>query len=242
MSSDSSGFEFAAPVGLPTAGGVRPAVGDDDVGFEFATPAANIDTDDADIGFEFGTPAGSRVDGPPRRRLRTRAPLQTDGTFWVVSVSKGVAPATFVVQGLVEMQWRLLRAGVEQQAGHRGGACGTIVYNVHRSVLLDNFHRLPPDFDPAQRVAALHVLALIRSCTLQGSGDTVTRFLAQEQARVEHELLVCSDSEAATLRAADPRLHRFREVPIYRRWADNSLIIAGLPNKNRVETVAQRRA
>ena len=214
----------------------RTVDGNDDVGFEFATPASNIGADDADIGFEFGTPAASssRVDGPPRRRARTRAPLQTDGTFWVIAVSKdppGVAPATFVVQGLVEMQWRLLREGVEQQAGHRGGVCGTSVYNVRRSVLLDNFHRLPPDFDPAQRVAALHVLASIRSCTLQGSGDAVQRFIAQEQARVEHELLVCSDSEATTLRTADPRLPRFREVPIYRRWADNSLLVAGLPNK-----------
>ena len=71
------------------------------------------------------------------------------------------------------------------------------------------------------------------NATLQGSGDTVSRFVAKEDARVEHELIVLSDSEAAVLKATSPNLQRFRRAPIYRRWVGRSRLVASLPKRPR---------
>ena len=68
-------------------------------------------------------------------------------------------------------------------------------------------------------------------------GETIARFLVREHARVE-QLLGCSTSEASALRSSvteGPGRHRFRVVPMYRRWADPSLYIAGHPKRQLVK-------
>ena len=230
MSSDSPDFEFAAPVGLPTAGGGRPAGSSGDgVSVEDVAPA-QAGAADADVDFEFVVPV-PRAIGPPRRR-RGPVPLQTVGTFWT-TIATRLTPPAHIVHGLVELQWELLREGVSQESGNRGGVCGTLRYSIRRVALLNNVVTMPADFDPRGRAAGLHVLSAIRSSNLSGNGGTVATFLSQERARLEHDLLICDAPEEAILRAAATSvgLQVFRDVHIYRRWANPASIIANLPKK-----------
>ena len=231
MSSDPPGFEFAAPVGLPTAGGERNIV-DVGAGFEFVAPVAKPAGAEHGGGFEFALPA-RRVAGPPPPRRRARAPPETEGTFWVIAVSEELddAAGSLIAHGLVQLLWQLTREGVEREGGIGGGICGSLIYSVRRTALLDHPRNLPHDVDLARPVAGLQGLAAIRSCIVQGSGDTVSQFLVRERARCEHDLLLCSPSETTTLLAAGPVFRRFRCVPIYRRWADPSRLIVSLPKK-----------
>ena len=140
------------------------------------------------------------------------------------------APATHVVRGLVEMQWELLHEGVSRESGNRGGVCGTLRYSVNRCVCLADTTRLPVAFDPRESVSGLHVIAAIGGAVLEG-GEKVASFLKRERAKIEHEALVCSVEEDAVLRSAAVPGHRFRDVLVYRRWADPSSFIGNIPKK-----------
>ena len=174
MSSDSCDFDFAAPVGLPTAGGGRSPSSDDaacDFGPTIPRGAGAIQSD-----FDFVLPAPSKV-GLPRRRPRTALP-RTSGTFWLLAATKDSdsATPTHTVQGLVEMQRELLReGGTHKLGGPRGGRCGSLVYSIRRSVLLNNLVTLPSDFNTTSRVASFHALAAIGESTV-GTGETIARF------------------------------------------------------------------
>ena len=231
MSSDSDDFVFSAPVRLRTEGGGRTARSSGE-GVEVAAPAVRTDASVSDSDVEFVVPA-SRAVGQKRRR-RTRAPLQTAGSFWMIAATEDLEthPPACNVHGLVEMQWQLLREGVSRESGNRDGVCGTLRYSVRRLVLLENVQRMVAGFDARRNVAALHALAAIGDSKLQGSGDRVATFLKAAKARLEHELLLCSAPEEAVLRAAtEPGTHVFRDVAIYRRWADPASFIANLPKK-----------
>ena len=205
--SESSGIDFAAPIARAAA------------------PAACEDNDSEDD-IVFVALAHSHGPLPQRRR---RAPLQTSGSFWVLVVESGrvsgVAPTT--VLGVVELHLEL--SGMD----HDAQACGILVYTVRRTVVFNEDVTLLADVDVATLGGWLRALEIVGPCILQTSDvTTLTAFLAGENAKLELDVLACSDTEAQTLKqvaeSSTPR--RFRDVRIYKRWADPSRIIARIPN------------